>query len=66
MEQHASTLKEVIGASVIQVSGETSVNKISTNVITTRVRMEEHVLTLLVDITARVHRGLRENTVTKI
>ena len=28
--------------------------------------MEEHVLTLLVDITARVHRGLRENTVTKV
>jgi len=28
--------------------------------------MEEHVLTLLVDITARVPRGLRENTVTKV
>jgi len=28
MEQHASTLKEVIGASVNQVSGETSVNKV--------------------------------------
>ena len=28
--------------------------------------MEEHVLTLSVDITARVDRGLRENTVTKV
>ena len=28
--------------------------------------MEEHVLTLSVDITAHVHRGLRENTVSKV
>ena len=28
--------------------------------------MEEYVLTRSVDITARVHRGSRENTVTKV
>jgi len=66
MGQHASTLTEVISASVNLDLMESSVNKISTSVIQSHVRMEQHVPTVRGAISVFVQPDLRGKIAPKI